>query len=180
MYGYVCLRWSHQRAKGSQSGRKKMTSNVDLMKNKLTLKLHSQELLLKAALGLPVSHIIYKIPHCCYWPRLSVCSQVSEPRAGCHASGHSWRIHLSFGMSSSYSGCSQWAVPSERLNTSEQPLVRNVTERTFRTALLQPLRRQKLLWWVVLDQGVYVFLYFVLILYLNKPQRTLRICPFFV
>lgn len=29
----------------------KITSSVDLMKNKLTLKLHSQQLLLKAALG---------------------------------------------------------------------------------------------------------------------------------
>lgn len=108
----------------------KITSSVDLMKNKLTLKLHSQELL-RAALGLPVSHIIYKIPRCCCWPRLSVCSQVSEPRAGCHASGHSWRIHISFGLSSSRSGCSQWAVPSERLITT-----RNVTERTIKATLL--------------------------------------------
>ncbi|XP_044021914.1 CDK-activating kinase assembly factor MAT1 isoform X2 [Siniperca chuatsi] len=43
---------------------------------------------------------------------------VSEPRAGCHVSGHSWRILLSFGMSSSHSGCAQWAVPSERLTAT--------------------------------------------------------------
>ena len=67
-----------------------------------------------------------------------MCSQVSEPRAGCHASGHSWRIHLSFGMSSSSSRRSQWAVPSLMLNTSmdktaQQPLGRNVTKRTVKT-----------------------------------------------
>lgn len=111
----------------------KTTSSVDLMKNKLTLKLHSQELLLKPALGLPVSHIIYKIPHCCYWPGLSVCSQVSEPRAGCHGSGHSWRIHLSFGMPSSSSRRFRWAFPCEELNmstvqTAQNPLLRNVSK----------------------------------------------------
>lgn len=97
---------------------KKITLSVDLMKNKFTLQLLKWTTFEIGCHAAKLVTLIAKIPHCCYWPELSVCSQVPEPRAGCYASGHSWRIHFSFGVSSGHSRCFQWAVSSERLNTS--------------------------------------------------------------
>lgn len=79
------------------------------------LRLHSQEESLKAAFGVPARQIISNISNLRYSAELSICSQVSESRAGCRDSGHSWRIHLRFGVLSRHPGRVQRAVPSERL-----------------------------------------------------------------
>lgn len=84
-------------------------------KNKLKLRLHSQEESLKAAFGVPARQIISNISNLRYSAELSICSQVSESCAGRRDSGHSWRIHLRFGVLSRHPGRVQRAVPSERL-----------------------------------------------------------------
>uniref|UniRef100_A0A3P8Y2F0 CDK-activating kinase assembly factor MAT1 n=1 Tax=Esox lucius TaxID=8010 RepID=A0A3P8Y2F0_ESOLU len=46
---------------------------------------------------------------------------VFEPRACCPATGHGWRIHLRTGVSSSHTGCLQWAFPSTGLTPRPPP-----------------------------------------------------------
>ncbi|XP_061751244.1 CDK-activating kinase assembly factor MAT1 isoform X1 [Nerophis ophidion] len=43
---------------------------------------------------------------------------ILEPRAGSHASGHSWRIQLGVGMSSSHPGCFQWPLLTDGLTSN--------------------------------------------------------------
>lgn len=94
-----------------------------------------------------------------------MCSQVSEPRAGCHASGHSWRIHLSSGVSSSSSGCSQWAVPRDGMNSAP-----TVTERTENHNAATTTERAEAA--AVNNGQMFVCLYLVLIFYLNKKTMN--------
>lgn len=99
------------------------------MKNKLTLKLRSQELLLRTgSLGCQSAALFTK-----YLPavteRRSVCSQVSEPRARRHAAGHGRRIHLGPGVSPRHPGRAQRALPGEQLMEQQQLEVGNVNKK---------------------------------------------------
>lgn len=111
----VCLRLSLLISSKGQRVPERRRRGKKTFKNKLKLRLHSQEESLKAAFGVPARQIISNISNLRYSAELSVCSQVSESRAGRRDSGHSWRIHLSFGVLSRHPGRIQRAVPSERL-----------------------------------------------------------------
>lgn len=73
----------------------------------------SEELLLKAALGTakPSRYLQKWLSAGTNQGSLCVCAQVFKPRARCHATRHSWRIHLHSGMSSSNPRRAQWTPP---------------------------------------------------------------------
>lgn len=110
------------------------------------------------------------------------CSQVFEPCAGRHASGHSWRIHLRAGVSSGDSGRSQRAAASLRLTTSTAQTDQCYKD-DLRTIEVHCCHLESCCggwgWLMFSDDVDVIFLNILLILYLNKSQQTQRLWSLF-